>query len=457
MKKPSLMLSVSGLRGLVGESLTPQIVWRYATAFGSWLRGNLSDPERMPHVVLGRDSRPSGLMYESVAANALSALGCKVTRLGVISTPGVAVMLRHLGADGGLVVTASHNPTPWNGLKPMLRGGIAPPADQVARIIDRFNNDQVDTSGGDESLRPAIVATNASQLHRDVIGRHIDVQAIRAARLKVVVDSVNGAGGDETGVLLDHLGVEMVHLYGEPTGLFAHEPEPIEQNLTELCEMVSVHSADVGFAQDPDADRLAIVDEQGKYIGEEYTLALTAKHVLRSGGSAITNLSTSRMIDDIAAAVGAKVFRTPVGEANVAAGIREHQASIGGEGKGGVIWPRISYVRDSFVGMALVLEMLAQRKQTLSTLAGQIISYTIVKDKVPINADLTNRLVDVMQEKFAGQEIDLQDGVRVDWPERWVHVRPSNTEPILRIIAEARDHAAANALIGQVRTALGID
>jgi phosphomannomutase len=450
-----LMLSVSGLRGLVGKSLTSHIVGRYAVAFGQWLKENQGQGDGVVHVIVGRDSRPSGREYESAAVEALSALGCKVTRLGIVSTPGVAVMVRHLNADGGLVVTASHNPTQWNGLKPMLRGGVAPPADKVASIIDFFNNEPVvDVAGDSQSV--GAVDERASHLHRDAITKYVDVEAIRSAKLKVVVDSVHGAGGTETRDLLDYLGVHVEHLYSEPTGLFAHEPEPTKQNLEELCQTVARLGVDVGFAQDPDADRLAIVDEHGGYIGEEYTLALTAMHVLQAGDAAVANLSTSRMIDDVAAAAGARVLRTPVGEANVAAGMQQHQAIIGGEGNGGVIWPRVSSVRDSFVGMALVLEMMARRQQTISKLVRQIPDYAIVKDKVPISVELSDRLTDVMCEQFAGETLDLQDGVRVDWPDRWVHVRPSNTEPILRIIAEAQDRASAAAVIEQVRKALGI-
>ncbi|HEX7009109.1 MAG TPA: hypothetical protein VF184_03950, partial [Phycisphaeraceae bacterium] len=319
----------------------------------------------------------------------------------------------------------------------------------------RFQRDAV-TYTDVSQLQSAHTDNTTPQVHRDLIAAHVDVDAIRAAKLKAVVDSVHGAGGDETRALLEHLGVQLVHLYAEPTGRFPHEPEPLAQNLTELGQQVLQHRADIGFAQDPDADRLAIVDEQGAYIGEEYTLALCALHKLARRQIAVANLSTSRMIDDIAASAGARVVRTPVGEANVAQAIRQHAAALGGEGNGGIIWPRITHVRDSLVGMALVLEMLAQRREPLSRIVDQIPRYAIVKDKVPFQSELAGQLAPVLRQQLAAPQVDEQDGVRFDWPDRWVHVRPSNTEPIIRLIAEARSESDARDLIHQVRLALGL-
>lgn len=450
-----LMLSVSGARGIVGKSMTPALVARFTANFGAWIRQQRKDTGRPPHVVLGRDSRPSGAMYEHAAASGLLAAGCKVTMLGVATTPGVAIMTQHLGADGGVVITASHNPIIWNGIKLLQHDGTAPPKADAQMLIERFKADQIEYVDVHQ-LQTCETCDDTPRVHCEKVAALVDVDAIRAAKLKVVIDGVHGAGGSETAVLMDHLGVERVHLYEAPTGQFPHEPEPTAANLTELCEQVPAHKGAVGFAQDPDADRLAIVDETGRYIGEEYTLALCAKHLLQKGQTAVANLSTSRMLDDIAQQAGASVVRTPVGEANVAAGMKDHNAIVGGEGNGGIILPTVSFVRDSLVGMALVLEMLAKRKQPLSVIVDEVPSYAIVKDKVPADSDLVANLASILEDKFSDQKLDRQDGVRIDWPDRWVHVRPSNTEPIVRLIAEARDKTIANAMLQEVRQALGL-
>ncbi|MEM6854894.1 MAG: phosphoglucosamine mutase [Planctomycetota bacterium] len=447
-----LMLSISGMRGLVGRSITPDVAARYTAAFGSWLK-TARDTAR-PTVVLGRDSRPSGEMFENAAAAGLVSVGCQVVRVGVLSTPGVAIMGQHVEADGGIVITASHNPAPWNGIKPLRHDGVAPPPEAVENIIARFKADEADHVEV-EQLQPIETNTAGVEVHRDLVAKLVDVELIRDAKLKAVVDSVHGAGGAEAAALLDFVGVDTVQLYKEPTGRFPHVPEPTKENLTELCEVVAREQAHVGFAQDPDADRLAIVDERGQYIGEEYTLALCAMHKLGHGDVAVANLSTSRMLDDIAAAAGARVVRTPVGEANVAAGMRANDANLGGEGNGGIIWRPVSQVRDSLVGMAFVLEMLAQKKQPLSTIVAATPSYAIVKDKLELpSREQAEPTLAWTAEHYVDQKVDTQDGVRVDWADRWVHVRPSNTEPILRIIAEASTQASAQALVDEVRAGI---
>jgi len=445
-----LMLSISGLRGLVGSSLTPAVATRFGSAFGSWLSAKLG---RAGHVVLGRDSRASGRMLEPAVTAGLLATGCRVTRVGILSTPGVAVMIDELSADGGMVVTASHNPLPWNGLKPLRADGVAPPPDQAHEIIRRFREDDfrfVETPG------EAHHETRGCDIHVGRVLQLVDAERIRQAKLRCVVDSVHGAGGDEARALLEALGVEVQHLYAEPTGDFPHTPEPTQANLVSLSEAAAGADAHVGFAQDPDADRLALVDERGRYIGEEYTLALGALHKLEPGGAIAANLSTSRMIDDIAATRNAKVIRTPVGEANVAAAMREHDATLGGEGNGGIIDRRISQVRDSIVGIAFILELLATRNQPLSAITRDIPAYAMVKDKVSIEGLSADDAQQKVKSHFAHDRLDTQDGIRVDLDNRWVHVRASNTEPILRLIAEAPTRQAAQDLIQQCRDAIGL-
>ena len=475
-----LMLSVSGMRGLVGTSLTPIEAAKFGAAVGSWLQGpdaSSKTPQRRREgdgggrrVLVGRDSRPSGEMIEAAAVAGLLATGCEVVRLGVLSTPGVAVMLDPLRADGGLVITASHNPLPWNGIKPLRHDGVAPPPEEAREIIRRFREEDFIYVTASENIEPLRWHDGSAQTHAERAAELVDVDRVRAAGLSCVVDSVHGAGAEEARWLMEMLGVEMESLYPEPTGLFPHPPEPREEHLGELCKRMAASNADVGFAQDTDADRLALVDEDGKYLGEEYTLALCAMHLLHErpappAGSpdgagydvVAANLSTSRMLDDIAAAEGAKVVRSAVGEANVAAAMRKHSALIGGEGNGGIMHRSLSQVRDSLVGMALILEMLAIRDQPLSRIAASTPAYAIVKDKVDADPEVIESLADKLPAAFPEAKADTQDGVRLDWPDRWVHVRASNTEPIIRLIAEARDEPAANELIQRARAALGLE
>jgi phosphomannomutase len=461
------MLTVSGLRGWIGQSLTPAVAARFAAAFGQWLRATRPQSGSGPHVVLGRDSRPSGTMIELAAASGLLSVGCRVTTLGIATTPGIAVMVEHLHADGGIAVTASHNPIAWNGLKPLRHDGQAPPPDQAAAIINLFRSDRIPQVSV-EGLQTLTHDASTHRVHIDRVLPHVNVERIRSCALKVVLDSVHGAGGPVTAMMLHELGVEVIHLYSEPTGQFPHTPEPTRENLTTLAAAVAEHGADLGFAQDPDADRLALADEKGCYIGEEYTLALAALHMLtnvaaasRRGETAnralVANLSTSRMIDDLAARHGGTVIRTPVGEANVATAIRAHHALLGGEGNGGVILPEVVHVRDSLVGIALILDLLAARRQPLSAIVNEIPRYQIIKDKFPPRPGVLDALLPRLQKAFPTAKFDTRDGVRIDLPDRWVHIRPSNTEPIIRIIAEAPTADGAQALIRDSRHAAGLD
>ncbi|MDH3584432.1 MAG: phosphoglucosamine mutase [Phycisphaerae bacterium] len=452
MSDAPLMLSVSGMRGLVGQSLTDAVAARYAWAVGSWLREQARGrgPAR---VVVGRDSRPSGPAVEAAAITGLRSAGCDVTVLGLATTPATAVMVTELGGRGGLVITASHNPLPWNGIKTLRHDGVAPPPEQARQIIERFHR-------APPALPTAAEGTpdtddRAGAVHVGRILDHLDVEAIRRRRLRVVLDSVCGAGGPSTRQLLEELGVELVHLNAEPTGEFPHEPEPTAANLGGLVQAVEQHGADVGFAQDPDADRLAIVDNRGRYIGEEYTLILCAANILaRTAGPVAANLSSSRMLDDLAARFGVQAHRTPVGEAHVARAMGKHACVIGGEGNGGVIWPKIVRVRDSLASIGLVLDLLARDGRPLAEVVDRIPAYSIRKEKIPIEAGMAEAAVKKLSAAFADQKIDTQDGIRIDWPDQWVHVRPSNTEPILRLIAEAPDAQRAGGLLEQVRQAV---
>ncbi|MCE2874196.1 MAG: phosphoglucosamine mutase [Planctomycetaceae bacterium] len=453
-----LMLSVSGLRGLVGKTITAEVAALYGAAFGSHLRSK----KNRPRVVLARDSRPSGEAFLSAVAAGLASTGCDVIDLGIAMTPTAGVMVQHHKADGGMVCTASHNPIEWNGLKCLDGDGVAPPPDEAKEIVRRFKERDLKLAGPTEFGRIER-DTGADATHVAKVLALVDVAAIRAANLKVVVDSVNGAGCNAARMLLEKLGVGVTHLNGEPTGLFAHTPEPTQANLTDLAAATAKGGFACGFAQDPDADRLAVVDEAGRYIGEEYTLALCALRILQREGKATmaANLSTSRMIDGVAAKfAGSKVLRTAVGEANVVAAMKSAGSTIGGEGNGGVIWPKVCWVRDSLSGMALVLELLATQKRALSVIAAEIPRFAMVKRKLELGAiggaaAVAPALAKV-KAAFAGERMDECDGIRIDLAEGWVHLRASNTEPIIRLISEAANDAAANALADRVAKAAGL-
>ena len=395
-------------------------------------------------------AHPAPYVRDAAVAG-LTASGVEVIDLDVVSTPGVAMMVKHTGSDAGVVITASHNPIQWNGVKFLSRDSVAPPPAMAQAIID-LHHKGASSYVRVEDLKKPTRNSDTHALHTKRVLDYVDVNGICARRYKVVLDSINGAGCTSSVTLLSKLGCQIVHLNGEPNGQFAHEPEPTVANLTGLAAEVKRQKAHIGFAQDPDADRLAIVDEYGTYIGEEYTLALAAKYILaKKPGIAVANLSSSRMLDDIAQQAGATVIRTPVGEANVAAAMMKNNAVIGGEGNGGVIDLRIVPGRDSLVGMAYVLQLMASTGKTLAQLVAEIPRYEIVKTKFECRREDANRAVEAVKSAFAKDKVDTQDGVRVDWEKSWVHARPSNTEPIMRIIAEAPTKAEAEAKIAAVR------
>ncbi|MEN8128319.1 MAG: phosphoglucosamine mutase, partial [Planctomycetota bacterium] len=443
-----LIISISGMRGLVGDNLFPETAAAYSSAFGSFLKQRHSDKKLS--VAVGRDSRPSGPMISSAVASGLSAVGIDVVELGICSTPAVGVMLRHLNCDGGIVITASHNPIPYNGIKLLLENGIAPPKDMAEQIIQMYHQKQFSFI---DSLNCGRIGANdqANQVHLDKVLAIIDKDIIASKRFKVVLDSVNGAGGPEAVMLLEALGCDVVCMNTEPTGIFAHTPEPTAENLTSLCQKASESGAEIGFAQDPDADRLAIVDEQGNYIGEEFTLAFASNYVFsKLPGTAAVNLSTSRMIDDIAKQAGCTVYRTPVGEANVANAMVEYGCVIGGEGNGGVIDLRVGPIRDSLVGMALVLGLLTESGKTVSQLAAELGGYAIYKSKYPADKHQAVAIIEKAKCVFTDAVVNTSDGCRFDLPDGWIHIRSSNTEPIMRIIVETKDAETAHSYMEQI-------
>ncbi len=443
----ALMVGVSGVRGLVGQTLTPEVALQFAQAYATVLGGG--------RVVLGRDSRPSGEMFEAAVAAGLLAGGCRVTRVGIAMTPSVGRAIRDGGFDGGVIVTASHNPAPWNGLKFLDDRGLAPDPQRAAQIADIRERGAATAVRGD--FAPLEFDDQAGERHTAAVSAAIEVDTLALRGTRVVLDSVNGAGGLDTPAFLTALGCELIHINGEPTGQFAHAPEPIAENLTQLCDAVRQTRAAVGFAQDPDADRLAIVDETGRYIGEEYTLALATQLVLsRRPGPVAANLSTSRLIDVIAQRHGVPVIRTPVGEANVARGMMNADCVVGGEGNGGVIDPRISWVRDSIAAMSLVLQLLAASGKSISRLVADLPPMAMVKQKMECPRERIDAAVQAATHAFRNEKLNTADGVRIDFEQGWVHLRASNTEPIVRVIAEAQSAQAAAQLIARVRAAAGL-
>ena len=450
MKAP-LMKSTSGIRGIVGLSLDPFIVTRYAAAFGRFVKGG--------KVVVGRDSRPSGAGYSQLVVSTLAMTGCDVVDLGIVPTPTVELAVLYHEAAGGIAITASHNPSEWNALKFFNSSGefiTKKQYDHLEKIASAgsWNFATYDNLGEvtcDDSVANRHIA--------DVLSLDVIPKAdIRKAHFRVVVDAINGAGSYALPELLERLGVKVIRLNCKGDGDFYRKPEPVADNLVDLGKAVVANHADLGLACDPDADRLALVDETGRPIGEELTLTLSIAYFLtRKKGPIAINLSTSSMTADVARMVGSPVFYSPVGEANVIAEMRRRKAIIGGEGNGGVILPECHYGRDALVAAALIMSYLAKSKKNLSTLAGTIPVYTNIKKKAPLPKDFERQIYGLekaIRNAFGKVSVDSRDGLRFDLDEGWIQIRKSNTEPIYRLIAEARTDRLARQLVKLVSGSL---
>ena len=441
------ILSVSGLRGVLGDGLDADYVTAFAAAIGTLADGGT--------VVIARDGRPSGEMLRHAVVAGLLATGCRVLDAGIAATPTVGVLMTDQQAAAGLQITASHNPIEWNGLKPFRSSGSVFDAAAGKELVDLLESKAFRYRAHDQIGSLGMLA-DPLEPHFNRIAELVDEAAVARRRFKVVLDCNHGAGAvGGPRFLRDQLGCDVVVLGDQPNGRFAHPPEPIEANLQSLCAAVREQGADVGFAQDPDADRLAIVDNTGRYIGEELTLALALDHVLpRRPGPVVVNGSTSRVTSDIAEKYGCAFYRSYVGEAHVVAKMNEVSAVIGGEGNGGVIEPRVGLVRDSFVSMAYVLEGLAARPGRLSDWVDSLPRYVIVKDKLHCAREKVTLAMESLRKTFDDAEAQAGDGLRLDWPDRWVQVRASNTEPILRVIAEAPTTRDAETLCQQALEAV---
>jgi phosphomannomutase len=446
-----LMVSVSGIRGRVGDALTPEVVARYASAFGAWCLAQGGSRA----IVVGRDSRVSGPMFHRIVVGTLQLVGCDVIDIGLTTTPGAQMTVEHHHAAGAVMLSASHNPIEWNALKLIGSSGLFLEASQGAAMRGLLETgfttaawDQIGNVTCDTEVAARHVATVLAI-------PYVDVDAIRRRRFKVALDCVRGAGATVMPALLAGLGCDVVAINMEPDGRFPREPEPIPENLSALEALVKESGADIGMAVDPDVDRLAIVSDEGRAIGEDYTLALAAKLVLRhKRGPVVTNLSTSLLVEDVAREAGVPAIRAPVGEVNVAVRMRDEGAPIGGEGNGGVILPEVHLGRDAPIGAALLLQLLVEEGRPLSQIARSLPSYVIVKDKLARPNASLDTVYGALRAAFADAAADTQDGLRLAWADRWVHVRPSGTEPIVRVIAEAPDEAQARELVRRSREPL---
>ena len=447
-----LIISVSGMRGEIGGSLTPSIAVRYALAYSKTIAS--TEP-----FVISYDGRKSGSMFCDAICSALNATGRKTLDAGVAATPTTGVLVKHTKAAGGIQISASHNPLEFNGLKLFSAEGRVIPKAEGEKVLEVYNDPNFEPCWADVSrIGERVKIEDSTIAHLESVLKTVDVDLIRSRNFRVLLDSNNGSGSVLGARLLEALGCEVVICGGEANGDFLHTPEPTAENLQQVLSKVVAARACVGFCQDPDADRLALVDENGRYVGEEYTVPLCSKNRLQKARIAnnldsprlVINCASSRMTLDIASEFGGECFRSPVGEANVVDLMKAKNAVFGGEGNGGPIDPQVGYVRDSFVGIAQVLEFMARNAQPLSLLADEIKGYSIVKRKAGLPEGGFQKVVDLLSQTFANEEKNTEDGIRIDWNDAWVLVRPSNTEPIVRIIAEAPEAQRANELCDRI-------
>ena len=440
---PTLKISISGVRGVIGDSLTPTLLTRFAQAFGTY-----SGPGA---IVIGRDPRTSGEMVKQAVIAGILSSGNRVVDIGMCPVPTVQLMVRHRRANGGIAITASHNPPEWNALKFIGSEGLFLDSGQAREMLDIYHQGDYTKVTGEE-IRTVEESSGATDLHIKRIIDALGPLPKTAKRLRVVLDSCNGAGSYVGPKLLEALGAEVISINVTPNGTFPRPAEPLPENLGDLCNAVKAHDADIGFAQDMDADRLAIVSDEGIPIGEDYTLVLAALYVLsRELGPVVANLSSSLALEEVVNSFGCPLFLTKIGEVNVTEEMQKQNAAIGGEGNGGVIYPRINFARDSLVGMALVLHLLAQKGQKVSDLLNDLPRYTIVKEKLVCPSDKIAAVLRLLRQEYAGYRMDTRDGVKVRFANAWFLVRGSNTEPVIRVVAEAPTDSEVNAIVANVR------
>ncbi len=451
----TLIKSISGIRGTIGgkveDNLTPIDAVKFAAAYGTWLKQQRQKDNY--RVVVGRDARLSGEMIQNLVMNTLVGLGIHVIDLGLSTTPTVEVAVPMEHADGGIILTASHNPKQWNALKLLNAKGEFLSGEDGQEILEIAASDNMQFSEVDDLGR---ITKNQAyiDLHIDEVLDLplVNKKAIEAANFKVVVDGVNSTGGIAIPLLLERLGVHAVKLYCEPNGHFPHNPEPLKEHLTDLSKTVVDERADFGIVVDPDVDRLAFMDEKGEMFGEEYTLVACADYVLsKRPGNTVSNMSSTRALSDVTEKHGGTYEASAVGEVNVVALMKQNDAVIGGEGNGGIIYPELHYGRDALVGVALFLSLLAEKKMTVSELKTTYPSYFMSKKKIQLTPELdVDALLRSMEAKYSHERLTTVDGVKIDFEDQWVHLRKSNTEPIIRIYTEAKSQDLADALADRI-------
>ena len=447
----ALIKSISGIRGTIGgkvnENLTPLDVVKFTSAFGTWIQ-NKKNKKKIT-LVIGRDARISGQMVSNLVAATLQGLGVNVVDLGLSTTPTVEIMVPELQADGGIILTASHNPKQWNALKLLNEKGEFINGKDGAEVLglaekEDFHYAEVDDLGKYEMVK------NGFDIHIQKIMNlsMVDKEAIKTKKYKVILDAVNSTGGISLPPLLEQLDCEVVKLYCEPNGHFPHNPEPLKEHLTDICDLVKREKADLGIVVDPDVDRLALIDEKGEMFGEEYTLVAVADYILKhKKGVAVSNLSSSRALRDVAKTHDSEYFASAVGEVNVVNLMKDKNAVIGGEGNGGIIYPELHYGRDSLVGVALFLTHLAKESKLVSELRATYPAYFMGKKKIELTSEINvDEVLEKIKVKYQNEEISIIDGVKIDFEKNWVHLRKSNTEPIIRIYTEAESQKEADEL-----------
>ncbi|MFA4852516.1 MAG: phosphoglucosamine mutase [Bacteroidales bacterium] len=452
----TLIKSISGIRGTIGgkagEGLSPADVMKYTAAYLSWLKSEVK--KKNPHIVIGRDARLSGEMIRDIITGTATGMGLNVTDIGLAATPTVEMAVIDLKADGGIIITASHNPKHWNALKLLNNKGEFLSASEGQKILGIAENDEVVFSQADD-LGSLKFDNSALQKHIEKILAlsQLDVKAIKNAGFKVAIDCVNSVGGISIPVLLEALGVWNIEkLYCQPTGIFPHNPEPLPEHLVDISKRVVESKSNVGFAVDPDVDRLAIICEDGKMFGEEYTLVAVADYILKNKkGNTVSNLSSTRALRDVTKKNGGEYFASAVGEVNVVEMMKSKNAVIGGEGNGGVIYPELHYGRDALVGIALFLTHLAKSGKKCSALRDTYPSYFISKNKIELLPEINvDNVLVKMKDKYAKQPVNTVDGVKIEFDKEWVHLRKSNTEPVIRIYSESDSMVKAEHLAKKI-------
>jgi phosphomannomutase len=452
----TLIKSISGIRGTIGgktdDNLTPLDAVKFASAYGTWLlkrNNNRNDLQ----IILGRDARISGKMISSLVANTLTGLGIDVIDIGLSTTPTVEVAVTLEDTDGGIIITASHNPKQWNALKLLNEKGEflnAKDGEEILKLVEdgNFEYAEVDDLGDYFKKKDYISKHIDEVLKLDLV----DVEAIKNAKFKVVVDGVNSTGGIAIPKLLEKLGVECIELYCNPNGEFPHNPEPLPENLTEISKLVVENKADLGIVVDPDVDRLAFVNEDGSMFGEEYTLVACADYVLsKTPGNTVSNLSSTRALRDVTEKYGGTYTAAAVGEVNVVQTMKDTKTIIGGEGNGGIIYPASHYGRDALVGVGLFLTHLAEKKMSCKELRDTYPSYFMSKNKIQLTPELdVDHILELMKERYSNEKVNTVDGVKIDFEKEWVHMRKSNTEPIIRIYTESTSQQEADDLAKKI-------